>query len=124
MVGALMQLSDAACAEALVGALTDAHPAVRRRAAKRSFSAGNPAMTQRVLRSVALSDFLQAASFGTAALEPLMAALKDFNVESPVGGGSVEPDRRRAGAEAIVDGPQRPGFARAGGGHEGAWADS
>src|SRR5436190_9313895 len=79
-VGALMQLSDAACAEALVAALSDVHPAVRRRAAKAldffGWQPGNDA--QRVLRAVALGEFLRAAGFGAPALEPLMAALKDF----------------------------------------------
>ena len=79
VVAALMEVGDATCAEVLVGALRDLNLSVRRRAAKAlDFFGWQPSNDiQKVLRFVALGEFMNAASIGSVALEPLISALKD-----------------------------------------------
>ena len=79
VVAALMQVGDATCLEVLVGALKDLSSAVRRRAAKAlDFLGWKPANdSQRVLRLVALGEFLKAAGIGVLAVEPLLGVLQD-----------------------------------------------
>jgi HEAT repeat protein len=79
VVGALMQVGDATCAEVLVGALKDLNLAVRRRAAQALDLFGwQPSNDiQKVLRLVALGEYMKAAMIGSPALEPLRSLLKD-----------------------------------------------
>ena len=79
VVGALMQVGDATCIEVLVGALKDLNLSVRRRAAKAlDFFGWKPSNDiQKVLRFVALGDYMKAATVGVLALEPLLNALRD-----------------------------------------------
>ena len=79
VVAALMEVGDATCTEVLVGALRDLNLSVRRRAAKAlDFFGWHPSNDiQKVLRFVALGEFMNAALIGSLALEPLISALKD-----------------------------------------------
>jgi HEAT repeat protein len=79
VVGALMQVGDATCAEVLVAALKDLNLAVRRRAAKAlDFFGWQPANdVQKSLRLVALGEYMNAAMLGVVSLEPLLSVFKD-----------------------------------------------
>ena len=79
VVAALMQAADPTCVDVLVGALKDLNLGVRRRAAKAlDFFGWKPSNdVQRVMRFVALGEYVNAALVGSLALEPLLNALKD-----------------------------------------------
>jgi HEAT repeat protein len=75
----LAQVGDARYIEVLIGVLKDPHLGARRRAAHALDAFGWKPETegQCVQRAIALGNFMQAASFGDAAVEPLIAVLKD-----------------------------------------------
>lgn len=78
-IAGLMQFADGRCADALVPLLKDRNPAVARRAARGLdlFGWQPKDDDQRVQRFVALGEFLRAAAVGAAAIEPLMALLRN-----------------------------------------------
>src|SRR5262249_31547131 len=98
-VRVLQRMGDAQAVSSLVAALEDPHASVRCSAGKALDSLGwKPSGdTQLLLRNVALQEFTKLTSMGSAAVEPLITALKDPN----------HPNRR-----AVVEALSQTGDAR------------